>query len=189
MDDAGNPKQKFEFSFKTITKRKCAINEYIKPDSETKLPLLPEMVDAVTRATKDDESEESDDEDFDWYEQSPQMEQETYFCLTNMNRASLKKGEQAYNCYGNRTNRYLLIDYGFAFPDNSYDSVELYLNMSNEYKKLEIHDFVDFAPTKHANQVVRLKTDQICDMLVCYLWSCCRYRFFAKNKALIDLQP
>lgn len=117
------------------------------------------------------------------------MQEETYFCLTNMNRAPLKKGEQAYNCYGNRSNRFLLMDYGFAFPDNKYDSVELYLNMSSEYKQLDIHDMVDFAPTKNLCQIFRLKNDQICDVLVHYLRSVCRERFLSKNKTLLDIMP
>lgn len=118
------------------------------------------MVDAVAEATEQMESSsESDDEEFDWYTDTPEMQNQTYFCLTNMNRGPLRKGEQAFNCYGNRCNRYLLMDYGFAFADNRYDSVELFLNMSSEYKQLGIQDMVDFAPTKHAFQVVRLKND------------------------------
>jgi len=42
------------------------------------------------------------------------------------------------------------MDYGFAFPDNRYDSVELFLNMTADNKTLEIHQLVDFAPTKTA---------------------------------------
>ena len=87
------------------------------------------------------------------------MDKDTYFCLTNMHRQTLKKGEQAYNCYGNRSNRYLLMDYGFAFADNKYNSVELYMNMSEEYKKMEVHDCIDFMPMKRAYQIVRLKND------------------------------
>lgn len=67
----GTPKKKFELYFKKITKRKCAINEYIPPDSdEPNLPLTTQIIDAVTRATVDDESEESEDEEFDWYDSS-----------------------------------------------------------------------------------------------------------------------
>lgn len=32
VDDSGRPLRKFDLEFKLITKRKCAINEYIKPD-------------------------------------------------------------------------------------------------------------------------------------------------------------
>lgn len=137
----------------------------------------------------DNESSESEDEDLDWYDHSDQMQQETYFSLTNMCRRTLKKGEQAFNCYGNRTNRYLMIDYGFCFQNNKYDSVEIYLNMANEYKKMEVHDFVDFVPIKGPCQVARLKSDQLCDTVLHYLRSASRDKFFVKNKTLVDMQP
>ena len=38
------------------------------------------------------------------------------------------------------------MDYGFAFAENHYDSVELYMNMGSEFKKCEIPDMVEFAP-------------------------------------------
>ena len=41
----------------------------------------------------------------------------------------MKKGEQAWNCYGNRNNLFLLINYGFCFQDNLYDSFEFYVNI------------------------------------------------------------
>jgi hypothetical protein len=80
---------------KRISKRICAKNEFIKPDAkEPNLPLNPTFIDPVLRATHDiAESSESDDEEFEWYKPSPKMEEETYFCLTNMNRKALKKGE------------------------------------------------------------------------------------------------
>lgn len=33
------------------------------------------------------------------------------------------KGEQIFNSYGRRSNRFLLLWYGFTFPGNKYDSV------------------------------------------------------------------
>jgi hypothetical protein len=72
LDEEGKPKQKFDYTFKSITKRKCAINEFIKPDSdEVVLPLTPQIVDLVQEATEAQESSsESDDEEFDWYDDS-----------------------------------------------------------------------------------------------------------------------
>jgi len=100
------------------------------------LPLCPKIIDPIVAATEGEiESSESDDEEFEWYSDET-MQDDTYFCLTNMNRATMKKGEEAFNCYGNRCNRYLLIDYGFAFANNHYDSVELYMNMGSEPRKL-----------------------------------------------------
>ena len=36
----------------------------------------------------------------------------------------MKKGSQAWYCYGNRTNESLMITYGFCLKDNVYDSVK-----------------------------------------------------------------
>lgn len=34
-----------------------------------------------------------------------------------------KKGDQLFNCYGRRTNRFLLINYGFCLRHNKYNSL------------------------------------------------------------------
>lgn len=41
------------------------------------------------------------------------------------------KGEQIYTCYGRRTNKFLLLWYGFTFEKNQYDSFNfrLWMNM------------------------------------------------------------
>ena len=35
----------------------------------------------------------------------------------------MEKGEQIFNSYGRRNNRFLLLWYGFTFEGNKYDSV------------------------------------------------------------------
>ena len=37
--------------------------------------------------------------------------------------------KQVYNSYGSRTNKFLLIWYGFCYPDNLHDSVTLRLHV------------------------------------------------------------
>ncbi len=34
-----------------------------------------------------------------------------------------RKGEQLFNCYGLRTNRFLLLNYGFCLRNNKYNSL------------------------------------------------------------------
>ena len=41
----------------------------------------------------------------------------------------MKQGTQAWNSYGNRTNLFLLENYGFCFKDNLYDSFEFHVRM------------------------------------------------------------
>jgi hypothetical protein len=78
--------------------------------------------------------EEGDDEepneDFTWVStlrsNNPQsLDNYTYFCLINDTRKVMPKDSQAWNCYGNRTNVFLLVNYGFCFQNNLYDSVKL----------------------------------------------------------------
>ena len=84
-----------------------------------------------------DNSEETD-EDFDWFEIDVHTE-DTYFNLVNKDRRTVEAGEQIFYCYGNRTNKFLLLNYGFCFPGNKYDSFEvpLALNWKN---------FIEFSP-------------------------------------------
>jgi hypothetical protein len=48
-------------------------------------------------------------------------EDETYFIVA-ANRF-IEKGEQIYNNYGRRSNKFLLIYYGFTYVNNKYDSI------------------------------------------------------------------
>jgi hypothetical protein len=41
--------------------------------------------------------------------------------------APVQAGSQLFNSYGSRTNRFLLVWYGFTYRDNLYDSVTLRL--------------------------------------------------------------
>jgi hypothetical protein len=80
------------------------------------------------------ESDEEEEETFDWvdeqrFQDQAKFEEETYFTLVSEMRRPMKKGEQAWNCYGNRTNSYLLINYGFCFQGNLYNSVQLMVKL------------------------------------------------------------
>lgn len=46
------------------------------------------------------------DEEFKWWNYD---DKETYFVLTTKRKSTYKKGEQIFNCYGRRSNKFLLI--------------------------------------------------------------------------------
>lgn len=71
---------------------------------------------------------EETDEEFDWFD-PVEHTQDTYFNFVNKNRKTIMPGEQVYYCYGNRTNKFLLVNYGFCFPNNTYDSYEIPLRL------------------------------------------------------------
>lgn len=56
----------------------------------------------------DQEDVEVEDENFEWYNNKV-MRDDTYFVLVNCDRRVLRAGEQAYYCYGKRSNAFLLL--------------------------------------------------------------------------------
>ena len=77
----------------------------------------------------EDGDDDEPEEDFEWFKslkmkQPELLETETFFTFINDTRSTMVKGSQAWNCYGNRTNVFLLVNYGFCFKDNLYDSVK-----------------------------------------------------------------
>jgi hypothetical protein len=79
----------------------------------------------------DTESEESDEE-FGWY--SKDIDNQTYFVFVNNNRKAFQKGKEVFYCYGNRSSKYLLINYGFTFANNRYASYPINLRMDIDLK-------------------------------------------------------
>ena len=43
----------------------------------------------------------------------------------NNGKFRVRKGQQVYNCYGRRNNRFLLMWYGFVLRENAYDSIPI----------------------------------------------------------------
>lgn len=78
----------------------------------------------VAECTSDEESPY--DEDDELQEEFKDLN-ENYFFMSTGVRTCFKKGEQVLNSYGRLSNRNLLLDYGFAIPENRYDSVFFFL--------------------------------------------------------------
>jgi len=93
--------------------------------------------------------------------------------MVNTNRRELQPGEQAMYCYGHRSNKYLLVNYGFCFQNNGQDSMEFHLK--TVFKSFEAEQIVSLNPLKKKQrdlapvQVIRLKLDQINETMLYYL--------------------
>lgn len=74
--------------------------------------------------------EESAYDEEDNVPDDPPTQGEYYFFMSTGVRTSFKKGEQVLNAYGRLNNRNLLLDYGFAIPNNRYDTVYFLLWLS-----------------------------------------------------------
>lgn len=129
---------------------------------------------------------EETDEDFDWFD--PELHTEkTYFNFVNKNRKTFEIDDQVFYCYGNRTNKFLLLNYGFCFPGNKYDSFEFPLRLDVPITAtLCVSDIVDLEWQSRSIQAVRLKRDQICEVMLAFLRSACKKSFFNINAAKPD---
>ena len=72
-------------------------------------------------------------------------------------------------CYGNRTNKFLLLNYGFCFPDNKYDSYEFPMRLDLPINEGFVPEIIDLGWQSRINQKMRLKKGQICFVMVAYL--------------------
>ena len=76
-----------------------------------------------------------DDEDyaletFGWWDyELPHV----YYAMCTKYKNFYKKGDQLFNCYGRRTNRFLLLSYGFCLRHNKYNSLgfKVFVNFDN----------------------------------------------------------
>ena len=73
--------------------------------------------------SEEEESEEEEDE-FSWYDWNDK--EDIFFAMLTGARNSYAAGTEIMNCYGRRTNRFLLLHYGFCMTDNIYDSVRFH---------------------------------------------------------------
>ncbi len=147
-------------------------------------PYAPQMISSITDEWKTDRlNSEETDEEFDWFDPLEHTD-DTYFNFVNKNRKTIMPGEQVFYCYGNRTNKFLILNYGFCFPGNSYDSYEIPLRLDVPLtNEIFVPEIVDLAWKNRIGQAVRLKKDQICDVMLAFLRSCCKNPFFAEQKA------
>jgi hypothetical protein len=65
--------------------------------------------------------------------------------MLSQERKPICKGQQAFNSYGNRNNRFLLVNYGFCFADNRYDSFSFRMKLDVDLSDLFVPFLIDFS--------------------------------------------
>ena len=58
--------------------------------------------------------------DFKWWNY---QSSDTYFTISTHDKYSFAPGQQIFTSYGRRSNKFLLIFYGFCIPNNKHDSI------------------------------------------------------------------
>ena len=158
-------------------------NEWLdlEESPEDRPPYVPEQYDENDKTRSDRLNSDETDEEFEWFD-AVELTDDTYFTFVNKNRLTINPGDQVFYCYGNRTNKFLLLNYGFCFPGNRYDSFEFPLRLDVGVEDLFAPELVDLTWTNRMAQAVRLKKDQICDVMLSFLRSTCKKSFFKANR-------
>ena len=68
--------------------------------------------------------------------------------MINDTREVMPKGSQAWNCYGNRTNVFLLVTYGFCIQDNLYNSAKIHMRLDVDYKDINYPPLMSMISTQ-----------------------------------------
>ena len=113
-------------------------------------------------------------EDYKWIDYNTT----NYFCLCTRSKCMIPKGSQVYYCYGARSNRYLLMNYGFCIDNNKYESASLHLLRPSCEDDLNIIGKAIYEPnlwnelyrTKYEQiTTIKLKKRQLCTDLLSYI--------------------
>jgi len=104
-------------------------------------------------------SEEDDEEEFSWWKYD---DEDMYFVVGSKYKNIYKQHQQMFHCYGRRTNRFLLMNYGFGLRLNKYNSVNfrVYSGLGKESDQPEEHK---------VSNLIRLKRNKLQTELLTYL--------------------
>ena len=139
-----------ELIFRPITEWTLQRNEWLDTNesADQRPSYTPMMSNDCEGEPNDRLNSEETDEEFDWFNPEEHTD-DTYFTFVNKNRQTVMPGDQVFYCYGNRTNKFLLLNYGFCFPGNRYDSFEFPLRLDIPVTELN--------GTMNASQIVDLE--------------------------------
>ena len=121
--------------------------------------------------------EEDDEENFAWYKDD---DKDTYFVLCTKYKNVYGPNQQVFHCYGRRTNRFLLLNYGFCLNNNKYNSLSFRVwvnfNWQEEKKKEQeklakgiVDNGEEEEEDNRISKIVRLKRNRLSEEIFAYL--------------------
>lgn len=122
---------------------------------------------------------------------------ESYFTLSTGKYKGYKPGDQVFNCYGSRSNKYLLFNYGFMLKHNPYNSLKFRAWVDHQIPENNriTHILGSTITYENVNQVIRwfrvihLK-DKLNYKLLEYIRSTLIDKYEGKNRNLLIIsQP
>lgn len=163
-------------------------------DKEQRMKLLKEQDEedwAKMTMEYNSSEEEDDEENFSWYDH---RDDQTYFVLCTKHKNVYKPGQQVFHCYGRRTNRFLLLNYGFCLNNNKYNSLSfrVWVNFDWNDKKEKESSSSDEEGKEGAaekdnriSKIIRLKRGRFNEEIFAYLRANLLHKYKGKNLAYL----
>lgn len=109
---------------------------------------------------------------------------DVYYAMGTKFKTCYKKGDQLFNCYGLRTNRFLLLNYGFALRNNKYNSLgfKVFVNYQPKEKAQSGAVLSEENNESRFQKIIRLKRDKLCEDLLQYLRANLIFTYKGPNK-------
>ncbi len=119
--------------------------------------------------SSEDEEDLSENEESDSEEEEVEEEEDPgkpipvgyYYLLKTGSRGSCKAGKQLFNCYGNYSNRQLLLYYGFAMEGNGYDSLRVRVWNPAFGGRIGLIAVEDMVEKRYAEELSAAKLDDV----------------------------
>jgi len=120
----------------------------------------------------DSSDDDEDEENFGWMQKN---DSDNYLVLATKHKNAYEKGQQVFHCYGRRTNRFLLVNYGFCLENNKYNSLNFRVWINFDWKKgteAKLREEGAGDPNDEDSRIsklIRLKGNKINEDILAYL--------------------
>ena len=105
----------------------------------------------------------------------------SHFKLFPTGKNYYKKGCEVYNSYGRRSNRNLLLHYGFSMPENEWDTIQIYLRLDETDPLLKHKSILLRRNYFSSSQMFRLEYGQLSQKCLAFC------RVLVANEAEVEL--
>jgi hypothetical protein len=122
-------------------------------------------------------------EDFSWI--NYENDEGVYYAMGTKHKTTYKQGDQLFNCYGLRTNRFLLLNYGFCLRNNKYNSLGFKVFVNYQAPKKESPSKQEESDDSQYQKVIRLKKDKLSEDLLQYLRANLIFTYKGGNKEML----
>jgi len=99
----------------------------------------------------------------------------------------MKANSQAFISYGDRGNKYLLVNYGFCFPENRYETFKFNVRTDIKSKSLTVKQVLKKTEDLKNCQAINFKRELLCEMLMTYLRHNLKTQFFGNTKKTVPI--